>query len=243
MKLIFYRHNHHGVPPSVQSAPISFCDLTIVLKGELLYRVDGQEYRIGEGDGVFIATNSLRERLDSQASPNYVSFNFITANPPVFPVKLDNILNTEIKLLIACADEIAQKYYPDGESQIEKLLACLLQNIRSNLESTKEHPLATKIKRYIKAHIAEKITLQKISEETYFSPFYCETVFKRETGYSIIAYAMEYRVEEAQKLLLEGAFSLKKVAEAVGFDDYNYFARAFKKATGRTPREYRNSFR
>ena len=241
MKLIFYRHNHHGTPPSVKSAPISFCDLTLVLKGELLYRIDEREYRIQEGDGIFITANSLRERLDSQASPNYVSFNFITDAPPVFPVKLPQILNNEIKLLIACADEIEQKYFPDGDIQIEKLLECLLYNIRSNLESTKEHPLVTKIKRYVKDHLSEKITLQKISEETYFSPFYCETVFKQQTGYSIIAYVIEYRVEEAQKLLLEGSLALKTIAEAVGFEDYNYFARTFKKITGRTPREYRNS--
>ena len=243
MQLIFYRHNHHGVPPSVQSAPISFCDLTLVLKGELLYRINGQEYCIREGEGIFITANSLRERLDSQASPNYVSFNFVTDRPPVFPIKLENVLNTEIKLMIACADEIQQKYDFDGEKQIEKLLECLLENIRAHLENKKEHPLTAKIKRYIKVHIAEKITLQKVSEETYFSPFYCETVFKRETGHSIIEYVMQYRVEEAQKLLLEGAFSLKNIAEAVGFEDYNYFARVFKKITGRTPREYRNSFR
>lgn len=62
------------------------------------------------------------------------------------------------------------------------------------------------------------------------------------SAFSIIRYVIQRRVEEAQKLLLEGTLSLKKIAETVGFEDYNYFARTFKKATGRTPREYKNSF-
>ena len=242
MQLVYYRHNHRGAPSAVPKGPISFYELTIVLKGALVYRINGQEQTVAEGEGIFLTPGMQRERADCADSVNYVSFNFLTDAPPDLPLKIPQIVNNDCKLLIACADEIRQKYYADADEQLVPLLECLLLNVRSNLENTKEHPLITQVKRYVNEHLSEKITLQQIGEETYFSPLYCEAVFKQKTGISIIRYVIQRRVEEAQKLLLEGTLSLKKIAETVGFEDYNYFARTFKKATGRTPREYKNSF-
>ena len=242
MQLVYYRHNHRGAPSAVPKGPISFYELTIVLKGALVYRINGQEQTVTEGEGIFLTPGMQRERADCADSVNYVSFNFLTDAPPDLPLKIPQIVNNECKLLIACADEIRQKYYADADKQLIPLLECLLLNVRSNLENTKEHPLITQVKRYVNEHLSEKITLQQIGEETYFSPLYCEAVFKQKTGISIIRYVIQRRIEEAQKLLLEGTLSLKKIAETVGFEDYNYFARPFKKATWRTPREYKNSF-
>ena len=55
----------------------------------------------------------------------------------------------------------------------------------------------------------------------------------------MIDYLLQIRMEAAKRLLSEGSFALGAVAEAVGFDDYNYFSRVFKKRTGYTPTEYK----
>ena len=57
-------------------------------------------------------------------------------------------------------------------------------------------------------------------------------------GRSIISYLIGERMEAAKQLLGEGAL-LHDVAVAVGFEDYNYFARCFKKHVGYTPLQYR----
>ena len=69
---------------------------------------------------------------------------------------------------------------------------------------------------------------------------YCDIIFKRETGQSIIGYLTDQRIIEAKKLLIDSLLSLKEVAENVGFEDYNYFSRIFKKKTGYTPTQFRN---
>ena len=79
-----------------------------------------------------------------------------------------------------------------------------------------------------------------MGESLYFSPVYADAVFKRETGVSIINYAILKKVEAAKSLLSEGV-SLKDVSEAVGFSDYNYFSRLFKKRTGYTPNAFRKT--
>lgn len=241
MELIYFIDYHNAIPPRLQKQTISFYELTFVFKGSLTYLINGNEYRVQEGTAVYLPANSIRERLQSEQRATYASFNFLVDTPPELPTVIPKAVNNECNLLIACAEEIKRKYYPNGEKQIALLCRCLLENLGANLKLAQEHPLVFKIKSFVNNRLSEKITLQKIGEETYFSPLYCETVFKRETGVSIIRFVLERRIEEAKRLLSEGSLPLKKIAEAVGFEDYNYFSRAFKKSTGLTPREYKNS--
>ena len=55
---------------------------------------------------------------------------------------------------------------------------------------------------------------------------------------SITDYILEQRIAEAKRLLWRNQYPLKQIAEMVGFNDYNYFARTFKKRTGYTPTEF-----
>ena len=112
--------------------------------------------------------------------------------------------------------------------------------LQSHLKTQSLHPLVSKIVRYLHENMSQKITLADIGQHTFFSPVYCDTVFKQEMGRSIIDYLLEKRIDEAKKLLIEGTVPLRQIAEAVGFPDYNYFARTFKKRTGYTPIQYRS---
>ena len=114
------------------------------------------------------------------------------------------------------------------------LLGCLLVNLKNNLKRQSTHPLVEKIKIYLHENISEKITLSDIFRHTFFSAIYCDSVFKRETGRSI-DYLLDKRINGAKQLLTEGTLSLQQVSESVGFTDYNYFCRTFKKRTGYPP--------
>ena len=87
----------------------------------------------------------------------------------------------------------------------------------------------------------KRITLDDIGRLTFFSPIYCDTVFKKDTGRSIIDHLIERRIDEAKKLLLSPDLSLTKISELCGFADYNYFCRVFKKRVGATPGAYRKT--
>ena len=242
MKLIHFTHQHNIYPPKLSKQTLSFHELTFVLKGSLTYFINEKAYHVLEGSAVFLPKDSVRERPANKERTTYTSFNFLTDVLPPLPFLLPNI-GSECQLLLTCADEINRKYYQNSDTQIASICCCLLDNLEANIKLTHEHPLILKIKRLINEHLSEKITLQRIGEETYFSPLYCETVFKRETGQSIIQYLLKRRIEEAKRLLMEGSLSLKAIAKTVGFEDYNYFSRTFKKLTGFTPREYKNSIK
>ena len=50
-------------------------------------------------------------------------------------------------------------------------------------------------------------------------------------------------MKEAKRLLAEGVYSLKKIALTIGYEDYNYFTRTFKKQCGYTPSQYKSKLK
>ena len=241
MTLLCFNHNIQITAPLLPTKKIDFFELTVVAKGELVYFIDHVQYRVREGDGVFLPLGSLRLRPQSSVPCTYYSFNFLTSNEIQLPIFIPNAFNNERKLLLTAAYEMKRKYYHDENEQISLLLSCILRNLESDLKRAEEHPLVATVKQFINEHLSEKITLECIGKELFFSPLYCEIIFKRYTGTSIIKYLIQQRIERAKALLLDGTLSLKAIAIAVGFEDYNYVSRVFKRATGTSPKKYKVS--
>lgn len=55
----------------------------------------------------------------------------------------------------------------------------------------------------------------------------------------IAEYIRTLRLQQAQTLLKESDIPITEIAASVGFDDYNYFRRVFKKETGCSAKKYR----
>ena len=143
------------------------------------------------------------------------------------------------QLLVAAYDKMEKHTYTANKSTLAYLCGCIL-SVLSDISATAEYnPLTKKIIAYIQEDISRKITLEDIGRLTFFSPIYCDTVFKKEVGRSIVDYVLDRRIDEAKRLLLEGDLPLPEIAETVGFGDYNYFSRVFKKRSGYSPTAYR----
>lgn len=235
MNIIFYRHNPTK-PFDISEHVIDFNDLTFILSGQMIYYIDGQKIHVKAKDAIFIKSGSMRKRVVIGAC-DYVSFNFLDKNI-VLPPHLENVVGLEIKHIIASCDEIYKNYF-EWQDKISHALNLLISILHSNLQIQKEHPLVIKIKRFIRSNFNNKITLSDVAKDAQYSPNYCESIFKKETGKSIIDYLIDTRISEATNLIDEGATKLVKIAELVGFDDYNYFSRCFKKRLKYPPLKYK----
>ena len=58
-------------------------------------------------------------------------------------------------------------------------------------------------------------------------------------GVTPVNFIIRRKIEKAQLLLIAGELPVKEIAYLVGFEDFSYFSRVFKKTTGLTPNEYR----
>lgn len=121
---------------------------------------------------------------------------------------------------------------------LDLLLQCIVMQIKQSMTMKKLSPLTIKIRDYIQANVEGKITLESVSKAVFFSPVYCSALFKKEMGKGIIEYVIDEKIRKAKNYIIEGV-RLKDIAELVGFTDYNYFCRIFKKRVNYTPAQYR----
>lgn len=108
-------------------------------------------------------------------------------------------------------------------------------------EVTKSATIIDKINNYIHDHYSEDIGRNEIASVFYLTPEYLAKLYKKKTGMNLKDYINEYRIEKAKELLKIGEKNVSDIAEIVGFDNFSYFSTLFKKITGLTPKEFKNS--
>jgi len=120
----------------------------------------------------------------------------------------------------------------------------ILDTILSYIFSTKLVTL-TKIKfisrlnAYIDAHISESIHADDLVSHLNISRTHLYELSKSYIDCGLSDYIIQRKFLHAQDLLINSRIRIIDLAEKVGFTDYNYFSRVFKKKTGLSPREYR----
>lgn len=85
------------------------------------------------------------------------------------------------------------------------------------------------------------ITIEAAAEKMSISASYLSRIFKQETGYTFVDYLTYYRIKRAMELLRSPATRIYEVADLVGYTDARYFSQIFRKLTGVTPKEFRDS--
>ena len=94
---------------------------------------------------------------------------------------------------------------------------------------------------YINDRIAEKISLDNVSEYLGVNKSYLSSIFNKDMGISIVDYIHDKRVSNACYLLANTDFSISEVADYIGYFDTSYFIRIFKTIMKVTPLKYRES--
>lgn len=89
-------------------------------------------------------------------------------------------------------------------------------------------------KLFIDHNYADKIDLDNISDEAYFSKFHFIRLFKKIYGKTPHQYLTFVRIGKAIQLL-QANISVTEVCYAVGFETLSSFGSLFKRTVGRTP--------
>lgn len=95
---------------------------------------------------------------------------------------------------------------------------------------------------YLHAHYAEKLSLEQLAGHFYISSTYLCRILKQTTGFTLIEYLQDIRVQQARAYLRETSWKVTTIAEKTGFDTIAHFGRVFKHFTGHTPLQYRKKY-
>lgn len=150
------------------------------------------------------------------------------------------------KIVITSDDDIyfrkISKQIGDLETAVElkKLLFELAMRINNMLDSlgvsTTKQSVDWAIA-YIKQNYDKNLTLEYIAKRLFLSPTYFSKIFKKYTGEGFARFVTRIRIEQAEKLLMTGNYTVAEVSRKVGFCDPSYFSTVFKKHRSLTPNE------
>lgn len=97
---------------------------------------------------------------------------------------------------------------------------------------------------YIRENCMQQhLSLSTVADHVYVSQWHLSKLLNRETGKNFFELLGSMRIEKAKTLLKTPGMQIQDIAEQTGYTDVAHFSRNFKKYTGQTPGEYRNSRR
>jgi two-component system response regulator YesN len=183
-----------------------------------------------------------KEGVESAAHPEQQALHYIAiAN------QLSNLLllyNLQNRLDRQTADRLGNVRAHKDLASMKQFLVDLFQHIVDRMSAVRSHPsdlLVEQVKAYIHEHLHGDLSLHALSKAKFVSPFYLSRLFHQVTGEPLTAYITGVKIEEAKKLLANDKYRVQDVAEKLGFQSANYFAKVFRKAVGISPQDYRTS--
>lgn len=102
-------------------------------------------------------------------------------------------------------------------------------------------PLIRAAREYILLHLDQSVTTEELSRAMGINRTYLCKRFQEEAGMTVNHYVTALKMDEARRLLKITKKTSAEIAEVLGYSSQSYFQSVFKKHTGRTPGEYRES--
>lgn len=97
------------------------------------------------------------------------------------------------------------------------------------------------VQQYIREHYDEDVSLTRLAEHVHVNAAYLSRMFKQATGENLADTIRQVRLDKARELLSRPDLRIHEVSSRLGFQTPAYFSYFFRKNTGMTPREYRDS--
>lgn len=183
-------------------------------------------------NGEVISYLGFGQLLDE--SPLEEQWNFTKNTLSWYPDDLENLRKKFYEI----------RQYPHSKTlALTKILQILSSHVEvSNTIVSTRYTDQQRLKLYISKHFAEPLTIKSITSDLNFGATkLCELAKNISNGHSLTWLIASARVEAAQSLLISSDMPISEIALIVGYEDYNYFTKVFKKIVGITPSKYRRT--
>lgn len=237
----------HFFGPTVRD----FYLIHIITDGKGVYSARGEQFELHAGQSFIIHPGEItRYQADDEDPWTYYYFS-LNGTLAASLLKTTAFRNDRLVVDIPTAplEKIIQKAVKQADDRPNKMLFGLsvlmslinvyAQEAVEDTSTAQEASTVSKAKAYIDFNFSGKLTIAQIATDLNISRSHLYKTFKEETGLSPCEYLSQCRIRLASKLLEESDMSIREIANAVGFETYSAFFRAFKLHTGLSAIQYR----
>ncbi len=148
-------------------------------------------------------------------------------------------------------DRMSSKFAGDIEhlSDLSVVAEFMREMFRSYCRLVRKHsimnysPVVQRAILLIDSDLSANLTLKTLADGLKVSPGYLSAIFKNDTDKTVTEYIRVKRMRHAAHLLKTTNLQIQTVALHCGIMDVHYFSKMFKKAVGKTPKDYRDSIK
>lgn len=244
-------------------------ELIAVLKGQMLYNINGQVITLNEGEGILV--NSKQFHYGFSETKTECLFICILFHPILLCASkmfesrfIEPVLNSELPYIhlspeipwkykvLNCIREIFEKRdEKTSPLNTQGMIYLLWNEVAANLPlNTKTIERAdtklTTLKKmisYIWEHYGEKITLEDIAAAGHISKRTCGSVFLKYLNKTPIEFLTDYRLRKSIEFMKGTDITILEISLAAGFSGASYYAETFRKYFGKSPAEYRKNLK
>lgn len=216
------------LPPHLHS----FCELIVVHRGRLRVRLRGTEHIAGPGYVLLYPAGVAHEEWAEGGTPlatTCLVFNWRDAAKEQPLLRHDRLGRVET-MALWLADE-QEGHYPDSRAYRQALFGSLLAEF-IRIENRQCQAVVEKVRRYVREHMNEELTLDTLAEEAAMSKFHFARQYKALTGRSPMEDVRLLRVEEARRLILSTSMTLCEIAPRVGLANGHHLSRLLRLHVG-----------
>ena len=243
-------------------------EMTLILSGEIDYRVNDQSYHLKEGEGLFCNSDALHagSRV-GETDCDYVSLTFhprllggyegcvirrkfvdvivgggcaSLALSPETPWQ--KIILQGLGEIYRLSQERSDMFELEVQRQLLEIWGELFRHWEDQGQTASDPEKIQRLRvilSYLHQHYGEKVTLEEVAKEVGLCKSECCRFFRRQMRQSLFDYLLDYRIGRSLPLLREGQATVAQVASQVGFFNPAYFSKVFRSRMKRSPRDYR----
>ena len=132
---------------------------------------------------------------------------------------------------------------PIKEEDLQRVMTAILKERGETEDEEKQAPVIDKmidsVVADIRDHYMEDISLTSLAAKYNVSMGRLSKMIKDHLQLNFSDYIASLRIQRAKELLSDETLSIQEIAEIVGYNDYFYFTKVFKKIEGISPSKYR----
>lgn len=223
--------------------------LLYTYEGKGILKYEGKTYSLSQGDGFLIdCRKEHMYKSDNEHwkhallhyaghTSDWLYQQFSTDCSPVFHLEHSGKFQNNLEKLLVSYQKISPYREYSVSMYLQKLLLNLIEDRNTARLNVPDY--IRYLERYLQCNFKNQLTLDELANFAGISKYHLEREFKKYTGYSIMNYLIELRVNHACFLLLNTNLSIRIISEESGFSDYPNFLKLFKSRMKTTPGKYR----